>query len=132
MKHTLHSITAIVLLTTSLLLASCSQSQIRVGWIGNAIGDQTTAKYTTFSGTQEKAERLESGETLNLSYDVEVNKGTLTLQIQDPNHEVIWENAFTEDSSDSVMLLAEKAGKYTILIQGKRTGGSFAVSWIVE
>jgi hypothetical protein len=119
-----------ILVLGSLLLAACGQSKLQVGWVGTSTANQFSYRYETFTGTERKSIRLTAGETLPLTYAVEVDKGALTLAVQNPDGETLWEETFEEaDGGETIELSAEQTGTYTLLVQGENTGGSFDVTW---
>ncbi len=121
-----------LLVLGSLLLVACSQSKLQIGWVGTSTANQFSYRYETFTGTERKSIRLTAGETLALTYAVEVDKGSLTLAVQNPDGETLWEETFEEADDETVELNAEKTGTYKLLVQGERTGGSFDISWDIN
>jgi hypothetical protein len=67
-----------------------------------------------------------------LDYEVTVAEGALTLQVQAPAGEAVWEATFREDESGTVEETVERGGAYEIVILGESTQGSFELSWEIE
>jgi hypothetical protein len=123
---------AVFLLATSLVVGCRARSSVRIGWRENSGLKHTTARYASFSGVERKSFRLEAGQTLAIDYDVEVEKGTMTLSWVDPDGETLWEETFEEGAADEVALSASQSGRHKLLIEGRNTGGSFDLSWRVR
>ncbi len=124
-----------VFILAGLLLTGCgggAYRQVRIMWAGSSNSGRMEYRYKTFTGVERKNERLEAGDTLAFEYDATVDKGTLTLQIQDPDDASLWEATLRESAEDRVDLTAEQTGTYTIVVEGDDTGGEFEVSWEVE
>lgn len=124
-----------VLLISMTALVGCSnaRSSIRIGWVSiNSGADQKVARYATFTGRESALVRLTPGQTLNLDYVTEVNKGALSIAVLNPNNQVIWEVFLEAGRNDSVELNAEQGGTYELVIEGQNTSGRFDVSWDVE
>ena len=99
-------------------------------WSGNSGKDHIEAKYKKFTGTEKKRIRLEDGDTLVIGYQSEVNEGTLSLTLTDPDgNEVVILRADTEGTE---RFGADEGGKYTLNIRGDKTGGSFEINWSIE
>ncbi|MGC9468017.1 MAG: hypothetical protein ACP5HS_05460, partial [Anaerolineae bacterium] len=98
---------------------------------GSEGSDYIRYRYETFTGTERNRVRLDEGETLDLSFDVTVEKGALEIAVLASNGDTLWERGFSESDSGSVALVAEQSGRYTVLVAGTATGGSFDVSWEV-
>jgi hypothetical protein len=113
-----------------MLLAGCDRVQI--GWVETSLPGQFEASYGTFTGTERRRVRLQEGETLTLTYEATVEKGTLTFEIQDPGQETVWSLALEQEDAGTVNLTAEQSGTYRILVQGQDAGGSFELNWETE
>jgi hypothetical protein len=114
------------------LLVSCGGPTVKVGWVGSTGARSIAYRYRTFTGVERKRARLEAGETLVLDYEVTVAEGALTLQVQAPAGEAVWEATFREDESGTVEETVERGGAYEIVILGESTQGSFELSWEIE
>lgn len=129
-------LTPIIRLTVLFLLlgmAACSgSSSLKVGWVEQSGFSQTTASYTTFSGTERRMLDADAGETISITYDVTVDEGALTLQIVDEEETAVWEQTFANDDAGLVDVPVENDGRYEIAIIGEETGGSFDLNWQVQ
>ena len=112
-------------------LAGCGSSQVRIGWVGSRTPGHIGYRYATFAGLETVQFDAEAGQTFYLSCDVEVDKGSLAIEVRDRHGQVLWDRSFREDDADSFKLRLERGGRHTIVIQGHDAGGSFDVTWAV-
>jgi hypothetical protein len=64
--------------------------------------------------------------------DDKADKGTLTIQIEDPDGALRWCVSLAQDAGDMVSIQVGQAGRHAIVVQGNGTAGSFDLSWEVE
>ena len=69
---------------------------------------------------------------ISYSYALDIHKGSLIIEWQDPEGEVAWHEVFETSIQGKNEIPVGTPGTYTIIIQGKDTGGSFKVVWKVE
>ena len=120
--------TARLLLATlcvGLLLASCAP-QVPVS-VRLSAGAKVTmsASYRRHSGTTSQALKLEQGEPVSISYQLQVDSGTLQLSIIDPEENEIWQQCFAEDAEDTFTFTVEMHGNYLISVDPEETSGSY-------
>jgi hypothetical protein len=117
-------------------LTGCTQASrqgLRVRWVGTSGSSEMVYEYATFTGTEMGTVQVESEETLMLAYAATVAKGALTIRVQAPNDEILWETTLSESADEQqVELTPSEAGMCTILVIGDKTGGNFAVSWSAQ
>jgi hypothetical protein len=111
------------------LLTACGQSTLEIGMVETNLPGRWQASYATFTGTKFDTLQAEAGDTLTLEYDVQVDTGTLTLEIRSPRNRLLWDTSLQDNADDTVNLTLEQAGSYTISIKGDAAGGAFALSW---
>ncbi len=116
----------------SLLLASCSTATMKIGYVCTDRPDAFDCHYMKFTGVKSTIERLHSGETLVVDYDISVEQGTLELRIVDPTGAFIWEQEFGSPQADSISISADPGGNYRVIVQGLGTRGGFTVAWTVK
>ena len=116
-----------VVLISALFLTSCSRTQI--GWVATNLGNTFEASYRRFDGQEVETYQLESGESFSLSYDIEVDEGTLTLELVSPEDEPVWQESFSENAEDGFEFTPETTGRYKLLVIGDDTQGSFELNW---
>lgn len=111
------------------LLAGCGERKIQVGWVASSAPGRFSASYASFTGSETRTVRADAGEMLVLRYEIEVNRGTLSVRVEDPDGEILWDASFEEAAVDSVQIPAEQDGRYAITVQGDGAGGSFELLW---
>lgn len=117
---------AVVLIST-LGVTACSNTQ--VGWVATNLGDTFKASYQRFDGQEVETYQLEAGESFSLSYDIDVEEGSLTLEFIDPEGNPVWEKTFSEDAKSTFEFSAENSGRYQLRVIGDDTRGSFELTW---
>ncbi|MGC9398327.1 MAG: hypothetical protein ACP5HM_04255 [Anaerolineae bacterium] len=122
--------TGLVLLFIGALLIACS-SNLKIGWREANSLKRKRAHYVTFDGELSKTFRAETGEVIELTCDVTVEKGTLNMRIVTPDGERLWEETFDESDEVSATVTAPDDGLYTLRIAGDKTGGGFDITWNV-
>jgi hypothetical protein len=90
------------------------------------------ASYTTFTGNKTDTIRASAAQTLVLDYEVEVDKGELTIELRRHEGGPLWDMSFQEDAADSVAIALPDTGPHTLAIEGEGAGGSFDLSWELE
>jgi hypothetical protein len=116
------------------MLTGCDKSRISVGMIGNKMPSRISYHFHLFSGQKNGTVKVKNEQIINIEYEVEINDGSLSIGLQNPSKEIIWESNFTEGHSETntVEVTADKEGKYKIIIKGQKAKGSFNVSWKVK
>ena len=117
---------SLLLLLILFTLPACTR---KVGWVETNIGNTFTARYRLFDGMQTDTIRLDAGESVILTYDIEVLEGSLTLQIEDPNGDSVWERTFNQNENSKLEFSSEMDGRYQINLIGYETEGSFDLQW---
>ena len=120
----------LLLLLPMFLLTSCSTTKI--GWVEMNYGNDFEASYQLFDGEERERIQLDAGDTFSLSYDVDVEDGALSVQFLDPDGNARWEETFLEDAADVFEFTAEASGRYSLIVTGDNTEGSFDFSWDVS
>lgn len=126
-----------IIIIGSVLSACDFTSKIKIGEVRlGMFGDNTDGlifySYSTFTGVESDRIQAEIGQTIAFSYQVSVDKGSLIIELQDPEGEVLWHQDHDTNAQDELEIPVETTGTQTIIIQGKDTGGSFKVSWQVK
>lgn len=131
MKYKTVLILALSLLLAG-LLAGCQADTVEIGMVETKLANDWRASYTTFTGTKTDRLQAEAGQTLRLGYDVEVSKGTLTIEVQNPDDGVVWDLSLAEGDSGAVEVPVEQEGTYTLVLRGDDAGGSFDLTWNIQ
>jgi len=120
----------ILLLLPLLFLSSCSRTQI--AWVEMNFGNDFEASYQLFDGEERERIQVDAGDTFSLSYDVTVDDGALTLQIEDPDGNTVWEETFLDDDEGVYEFTPESSGRINLIVLGDNTEGSFDLSWEIS
>jgi len=128
MKKSIIMILALVLLTLT-VFTGCD-SNIQLMSMGSNAGNKINYSYKLFTGTHTKSIKVEKGKTIVIDYSSEVKKGELDLKIFDPDENVVLELETNKTGTEE--LIAEKDGKYELIITGSKTNGSFNVKWNIK
>ncbi len=111
------------------LYAGADRGGLRIGWVEITGLARKRCTYRYFSGREIQRFRVDAGETVELDYEVEVEKGALTIRIEDPDNDQVWQKRMSEDDEGIFEFVAEKPGTYTIVVLGDGTRGSFEIEW---
>ncbi len=114
-------------LITIALLTSCTTRKI--GWVETNFGSTFKASYQFFDGRATDTIKLNEGETLSLSYDLRVEDGALTLQLENPDGDILWEETFQENDKATVDFISEADGRVRLMVFGEETQGEFNFTW---
>lgn len=110
---------------------SCSSfSDIKRNYSGTNIGNQITGTYELLNGTQTKDIQVEAGQTIEFTYKSTVDKGSLTITVENTAQEKVANLQSGVDASEEVY--ADQTGKYRLVIKGENTQGSFDVKWEIK
>lgn len=115
-----------LILIAAVLLTSCTR---QVGWVGLNYGNTFDFSYQFFDGKETEKIEIEAGDTLTLSYDIEVNDGALNLELLGPDQAVVWQTSFLEDVNDVFEFTPTAGGRYTLNIIGDSTNGGVELRW---
>ena len=106
--------------------------EVRLGMFGDHQDSHLYYSYSKFTGVESDRLQAEKGQLIAFSYEVSVEKGSLIIELQDPNGEVLWNQVLETNAQDQLEIPVETTGIQSIIIQGKDAGGSFEVSWQVK
>ena len=130
MKKTKTTFTVLLTAVVIMLLSSaCTHTSIRVGYSSTNVGKKMQAHYKTFDGIESKMQNLDAGQTMTLSYEAEVDKGTLEILVLDPQSDEVWSVTLESDDSGRFEMTSGEGGNYVIRINAYDTGGSYKVTW---
>ncbi len=117
----------ILMIVSLVTFSSCSQT---IGYAGTNIGNHISGTYQLFNGTKEKTISMEAGQTFEFTYNSTVEKGSLTITVENPDNKKVANLKAGVSASEEVN--AEKSGNYHLIIKGDDTKGSFDVSWEIK
>ncbi len=115
------------------LLSGCNLSKVKIGEIRVMDGinedGHISYNYSIFTGFESGSMQADTGQIFSFYYEATVIKGSLIIEWQDPNGEVVWQKNLVESDRGKDEIVIEFPGRYTIVIQGKGASGNFDVSW---
>jgi hypothetical protein len=118
------------------LISSCNFDNVKVGGVrvmyGNNEDGHISYNYSIFSGIESGILEVEAGQRILFDYEVSVDKGSLLIEWQDPDGEAVWQKVLLESDTGGDIITAETSGAYRIIIQGKKAGGDFDITWTVD
>ncbi len=92
--------------------------------------------YRNFAGLVREETALEQGQTLELTYEAEVTKGSLAMEVVSPAGAEVWRVNLPKgrqtDGSVSAEVAVPETGSYQVVVTGLDAGGSFDLSWKVR
>lgn len=122
-----------VLLITIALVSACNTTvSRRINCACTNIGNEMKCRYSLFTDQETSRIKLTSKETIEISYKVAVESGNLQIRLLNPNKEVVWDKTFEDDAMDTVSYQIVEGGRYTLVVEGFDTEGSFELSWQVQ
>lgn len=114
----------------SVAISACSSSSsLRIGWTCFNGAQKMDCSYREFSGREVSTERLETGTTVTVHYDITVDSGSLTFTIEDPNGDDIFTVDLTEPLEDVHTFTPDEDGRYSFIVEGEGTEGAFLIAW---
>ena len=113
-------------------LGKLQVGEIRLGMAGSNQPGRMNYSFSTFTGFERGATQAEAGQILSLDYAASLQKGSLSLEIHDPDGETVWQTELSENVQESFEVLAGQSGWYAVVVRADNAGGSFDVSWEVR
>jgi len=133
MKKTVFLLLTIAL---SILMSACELNRVKFGEVRMMYGANEDGRISydisTFTGVERGQVQAQKGQIISFAYQVVLDEGSLDIEWQDPQSEVVWrENLLESDHGDDEIEIISP-GTYTIFIQGSGVRGNFDVSWQVK
>jgi hypothetical protein len=126
----------LVIIILSILLSACELDKLKFGEVRMMYGANEAGRISydisTFTGTENGELEAEIDAVITFTYSVELNKGTLLIEWQDPQSEVVWQKEFVESEYGEDELEIRSQGIYKVFIRGEGAGGRFDLSWQEE
>ena len=117
-----------------LSLAGCGSVNYRVNTVHFANRERSGSteqsfwsEYDTMSGTELNYITLEEGGPLEFRITVTTTGGSLTVAVNDPEGDEIYNESYDGDAAFTLPVEAE--GKYRIAMKGDGHGGGYVIEW---
>jgi len=128
MRYGVMTVLALVVMITG----ACASGQVRVGFVGSQSGNQMNFTFSRFDGVERKTLQLSEGTQLVLDYAIELEEGSIEIEVIDPDGEISWESSITAAEEASAVILVEKGGMYQICVKGEDARGGFSLRWELD
>jgi hypothetical protein len=132
MKHKCKVWRILMMTVVAALVAGCGTTNIKLGFQESERRGHWDLQYGTFTAREVHAFSADAGDTLVFDYKVRVDKGELALSVENPNGETIFDLTLTQDERETVRLPLDQGGRYSIVVDGRDTGGKTDLDWKVE
>lgn len=126
-----------VMILSAMLLAGCEGVSIPftdryIDYEGEGGDGEASFTYREFSGLESWPVEAEAGDTLSISYEVEVTKGTLAFTLRDTAADtILWQQISTEDAAGTDSVTLPEGGPFEMQVRGILTGGGYTLRWEV-
>jgi len=107
-------------------------SSLKRGWVETSGLSHANVRYNYFDGVERMSFRAEEGDKIQLDIDVQVEEGSLAINLEDPDGNQVWTRTYQEDVEESASLSAPERGRYYLRMVGEATEGGYEISWDVE
>lgn len=123
----------VFILVMGLVLIGCTgRTTLKRGWVETSGFSHLNVRYNYFDGIESRSFRAGEGEDIDLQAEVDVEEGTLTIRLLDPNGDSIWEESTSEDAQFSLSVEAERKGRYKLVMEGETAEGGFELDWEIK
>ena len=123
----------LIIIMLSVFMSACELNKVKFGEVRMMYGTNEAGRISydisTFTGIERGQLRVEPGKMIAFAYEVDLDKGTILIEWQDPQGDVIWQKNLDASDQGDEKIEVISPGTYTIFIQGKGAGGRFDVSW---
>ncbi|UCD99656.1 MAG: hypothetical protein JSV42_02690 [Chloroflexota bacterium] len=123
----------LIIILMSFVLSACDFGKLRVGEVRMMYGsndvDRISYDIKTFTGIEKGEIEVEPGAVIVFNYSVELDKGELFIEWQDPQGQVVWQKDFNKSITGENEIKMVLPGTYRIFISGKGASGGFDVLW---
>lgn len=120
----------------SILLSACGLNRVKFGEVRMMYGTNEEGRISydisSFTGVERGQLQAQTGQTILFTYEVVLDAGSLVIEWQDPQGEVVWRKNLLEGDHGDDEIEIDSPGRFTIFIQGSGVRGNFDVSWQVK
>ena len=120
--------TTVALTILAVALSGCSLAR---GWNGDTNRSRRQASFGTLNASDPNEVSMTAGQTMDLSYSVTLNKGTLIITVLDPDERHIQHGVLQSDKGGA-QIVAETSGTYKVVATGREAGGKYDIRWNVK
>lgn len=131
MKKNKKTILIAISISVLIMLSACSQSTfsgIKVLEKGSELTNGYDYSYKWLNGSHSKPFVLDKKTKIKLNYKLQINDGSLTVQVLDDKDNIVFEKKSSETMENSTTLNLDK-GKYTLKISADSSKGGFKVNY---
>lgn len=99
---------------------------------GSRPSGHITSTYESFTGVERGEIQVNSGQAIVLDYQAALTAGGITIKVENPRGETIWQMAVPageQASPRNAEIRVHDSGRYTIVVEGSQAGGNLNVSW---
>lgn len=100
-------------------------TNVSVGAIETSMGDHLKASFYYRIGNDHVKVRKQAGEELHLEGFINVEKGKITLTIEDPQEKVVYIQTYTENQELNHVMPITSDGKYKVMLKIEEAKGSY-------
>jgi len=123
----------LIIIILSIILSACELDKLKFGEVRMMYGSNEAGRISydisTFTGTESGELEAETGGVISFTYSIDLDKGALVIEWQDPQGEVIWRKIFEESEIGEYEIEVLSAGTYRVFVRGDGAGGKFDVLW---
>lgn len=118
------------LLMIPVMLAGCSgNSTFKRGWVESSLPGRRTARFAYFDGTERASFSVQEGERIDLTLDLDIQGGNLSLRVIDPAGDIMWEETYRQAAQDSLSFQAQESGRCQLVLEAEDAKGSYNIQW---
>lgn len=126
----------VALAVFSTLLSGCDFSKVKIGEVRMMYGENDDGHiaytFSAFSGFERGSALAEAGQTIAFDYQASIDEGSLIIEWQTPDGEILWHTTVVESNQGTEIFPVESPGEHKLVIQGIGAEGDFVVSWEVK
>lgn len=108
-------------------------ADVRVGFVGTSMPGHMIASYQYLDDTIDSQVTAQMGEMLVMTHELQVEQGTLSLEVQNPQGATIKriERKAPGEANGQTNIDIPQDGTYRLLVQGDETRGAYDIRWNV-
>lgn len=125
-KRTVIDVIGAFVLIAFIIALVLGQKNVKVGFVGNRVGNHMEAKFKYFDGKETDIEKFKEGSTVSFNYTINISEGNLKLEIVDDEDNVI---AKSKDKAGEVSFKVDKTQNYKINLIADKSKGNYSITW---